>query len=97
MPRRTNSPVAGEPNFHNISVKKLGEYRDLIQELIFAYKYCDQDKYKTLKEIWKQISDKHNEVYCAEAIAELERQEREEQTPSKPVVHKIKAVKRIKR
>ena len=51
-----------------------------------------------MKEIWKQLSDEQTDRLCSSVIAELDCQEKKEQrSPIKPSLHKIKTVKRIKR
>lgn len=88
-------PIKGEPDFTTISDERLKGFIDLAQQMIFAYKYCDEEKTRVMRDIWKQMSDEHTERLCASAIAELDRQEQESE--SKPVMRKIKTVKRIKR
>ena len=91
-------PIRGEPDFTTISDERLKGFIDLAQQMIFAYKYCDEEKTRVMKEIWKQLSDEQTDRLCSSAIAELDRQEKEEQeSPVKPSLHKIKTVKRIKR
>lgn len=96
MPKK-RIPIAGQPNFTFITDEALKGYVDLAQQMIFAYQNCDKEKVRVLKEIWKELSDEHTERYCAEAIADIEKQEKEEQNPPKPLVHKVKVVKPIKR
>lgn len=88
-------PIKGEPDFTTISDERLKGFIDLAQQMIFAYKYCDEEKTRVMRDIWKQMSDEHTERLCASAIAELDRQEQESE--SKPVMRKIKTVKCIKR
>lgn len=89
-------PIKGEPDFTTISDERLKGFIDLAQQMIFAYKYCDEEKTRVMRDIWKQMSDEYTERLCASAIAELDRQE-QESVESKPVMRKIKTVKRIKR
>ena len=91
-------PIKGEPDFTTISDERLKGFIDLAQQMIFSYKYCDEEKTRVMKEIWKQLSDEQTDRLCSSSIAELDRQEKEEQgSPIKPSLHKIKTVKRIKR
>ena len=92
-------PMKGLPDFSTLSDERVKEYLDLAQQMIFAYKYCDEEKTRVLTEIWKQLSDEHTDRLCASACAELDRQEKEskEREVVPPAVHKIKMVKRIKR
>lgn len=91
-------PIKGEPDFTTISDERLKGFIDFAQQMIFAYKYCDEEKTRVMREIWKQLSNERMDRLCASDIAELDQQEKEEQeTPVKPTLHKIKTVKRIKR
>ena len=51
------SPVKGEPDFHLMSEAKVSSFKELTQQLMFSYKYHDEEKYKVLKDIWKDLSD----------------------------------------
>lgn len=53
-PRRT--PLKGEPSFTNISDQKLREYKDCIQDMIFAYDY-DKEIKEVLRKMYKQVSN----------------------------------------
>ena len=86
--------MKGEPDFTLISDEKLREFKDLTQQMIFAYKGCDEEKTRVLSEVWKQLSDECAERTYTSSIAELDSQE---QKTVKPAVHKIKLVKSIKR
>ena len=89
-------PMKGLPDFTTLSDERVKEFLDLAQQMIFAYKYCDEEKTRVLTEIWKQLSDEHTDRLCASACAELDHQEKEQElVPT--AVHKIKTVKRIKR
>lgn len=91
-------PIKGEPDFTTISDERLKGFIDLTQQMVFAYKYCDKEKTRVMKEIWKHLSDEQTDRLYSSAIAELDCQEKEEQeSPIKPPLHKIKTVKRIKR
>ena len=91
-------PIKGEPDFTTVSDERLKGFIDLAQQMIFSYKYCDEEKTRVMKDIWKQLSDEQVDRRCSSAIVELDRQEKEEQeSPIKPSLHKIKTVKRIKR
>ena len=92
---KSRVPIKGEPNFTLISDEKLKWYIDLTQQLIFVYKHCDEEKARVASEILKQMSDENIKRLCESVKAELDRQEKEESC--KPVVRKIKMVKRIKR
>lgn len=92
MPKK-RVPIKGEPDFTTISDKRLKEFIDLAQQMIVAYQYCDEEKTQVLKEIWKQLSNEHTDRLRVSAIVDLERQE----VIEKPIHHKIKMVKRIKR
>lgn len=88
-------PIKGEPDFTTISDERLHGFIDLAQQMIFAYKYCDEEKTRVLQEIWKQCSNEETDrLLCASAIKELDRQEAEVDTP---VMRKIKIIKSIKR
>ena len=54
-PRRT--PLKGQPDFTSISDRKMKEYQNVVQDMIFAYKYYDKESTELLKKIWKQLSD----------------------------------------
>lgn len=81
-------PVQGQPDFSRISDEKLVAYRDLVQELIFVYKYCDAEKVGVLTEAWKQMSDEYTDRLCHTPFSQPEECE--------PVVRKIKTVKSLK-
>ena len=81
-------PMKGQPDFSTISDEKLKGYIDLAQQMIFAYQYCDEEKARVMKEVWKQMSDEYADRICQAPF------EPEEVAPS---VHKIKMVKPIKR
>lgn len=89
-------PIKGEPDFTTISDERLKGFIDLAQQMIFAYKYCDEEKTRVMRDIWKQMSDEQTDRLCASAIAELDKQE-ESLVTDKPVMRKIKTIKRIKR
>ena len=84
------TPMKGTPDFSTLSDDKVRDYRDLAQQMIFAYKYCDEEKTRVLTDIWKQLSDE-----CADRLNNTPFIEPEKEVPT--VVHKIKVVKRIKR
>ena len=89
-------PLKGQPDFTTISDERLKGFLDLAQQMIFAYKYCDEEKTRVLTAIWKELSIEHTDRLCNSACAELECQSKEEEVVP-PTVHKIKMVKRIKR
>ena len=84
------TPMKGQPDFSTLSDEKLKEYIDLAQQMIFAYQYCDEEKTRVMKEVWKQMSDEYADRLCNAPFIESV----EECAPS---VHKIKVVKPIKR
>ena len=84
------TPMKGQPDFSTLSDEKLKEYIDLAQQMIFAYQYCDEEKTRVMKEVWKQMSDEYTDRLCKAPFIEPEKE-----VPT--VVHKIKVVKRIKR
>ena len=86
----------GEPDFTTISDERLHGFIDLAQQMIFAYKYCDEEKTRVLQEIWKQLADEETDRLCASAIKELDRQEAEVDTPVMRKIKPIKSIKRIK-
>ena len=92
-------PLKGQPDFTTISDDRLKGFLDLAQQMIFAYKYCDEEKTRILTAIWKELSIEHTDRICKSACEELERQSKEpkEEEVVPPTVHKIKMVKRIKR
>lgn len=85
-------PIKGEPNFTTISDERLKGFIDLAQQMIFAYKYLDEEKVKVLQSIWKDMSNESTDRLCVSAIKKLDRQETVEEVP----VRKIKLAK-IKR
>lgn len=85
-------PLKGEPDFTTISDERLSGFVDLAQQMIFAYKYHDEEKVKVMQAIWKDMSNEKSDRLYASAIATLDRQETLEEVP----VRKIKMVK-IKR
>lgn len=85
-------PLKGEPDFTTISDERLDGFIDLAQQMIFAYKYHDEEKVKVLQAIWKDMSNESTDRLCASTIEELDRQEVVEEVP----VRKIKLAK-IKR
>lgn len=89
-------PIKGEPDFTTISDERLHGFIDLAQQMIFAYKYCDEEKTRVLQDIWKQCSNEETERICASAIASLERQEREEKAPTMRKIRPVKSVKLTK-
>ena len=50
-------PLKGEPDFTAISDRKLRDYKDFVQDMIFAYKYCDKEATEVFNKVYKQISD----------------------------------------
>lgn len=84
------TPIKGKPDFTNISDEKLKGYIDLAQQMIFAYKYCDEEKVRVLTEVWKQMSNEYTERLCNAPFIESV-----EEAPK--TIHKIKTVKSIKR
>lgn len=76
--------IKGEPDFHYISDERLKSFLDLIQQMIFAYKYHDKEKHEVLCAIWKDLSCEDADRLARSAIEELERQEREEKEGVKP-------------
>lgn len=54
-PRRT--PLKGQPNFTSLSDKRLKEYADVIQEMIFAYKHHDKEATVVLQRVHKEINN----------------------------------------
>jgi len=86
--------IKGEPDFHNISDEKLKAYLDLIQQMIFSYKYHDKDKSEVLTEIWKELSIEDTERLCASAIAEIDRQSKEESSPTSALIKKVPKLRR---
>lgn len=88
-------PIKGEPDFTTISDERLKGFIDLAQQMVFAYKYCDEEKTRVMQDIWKQMSNEHTERLCASACVELDRKAEIEEKPL--IHHKIKPVRRIKR
>lgn len=84
------TPMKGQPDFSTLSDEKLKEYIDLAQQMIFAYQYCDEEKTRVMKEVWKQMSDEYSDRLCNAPFIEPEKE-------APTVVHKIKVVKRINR
>ena len=83
-------PIKGKPDFTSLSDEKVGEYRDLAQQMIFTYKYCDEEKVCVLTDVWKQFSDEYTDRLCNAPFVEPEKEN--------PVVtHKIKMAKPLKR
>ena len=80
--------MKGKPDFSAISDLKLKEYIDLAQQMIFSYQYCDEEKSRVMREVWKQMSDEYADRVCNAPIEP-------ESSPS--TIHKIKTVKVIKR
>lgn len=91
-PKRT--PIKGEPDFTTISDERLRTYIDVVQEMIFSFKYYSEEMTEVLKRVWKHLSDEHTERFCAEARAEIMRRYEEENKPVK--VRSIKPVKKVK-
>lgn len=85
-----STPMKGKPDFTSISDEKLKGFIDLAQEMVFAYKYCDEEKTRVMSEVWKQLSDEHTERLCKAPVVERKEE-------SSLVTHKIKMAKRIKR
>lgn len=85
------TPVKGQPDFSTISDENLRGYIDLSQQMIFAYKYCDEEKVRVLTAVWKQMSDEYSDRVCKAPFKPVV----EETTDA--VVHKIKMVKPLKR
>ena len=90
------TPMKGKPDFTIIPDERLKGFIDLAQQMIFAYKYCDEVKTRVMTEVWKETSDEYSDRLCASACADLDRQGKEQEVVP-PVIHKIKTVKRIKR
>ena len=82
--------MKGKPDFSAISDDKLKDYIEVAQQMIFAYQYCDEEKTRVMKEVWKQMSDEYTDRLCNAPFIEPA----EECAPS---VHKIKVVKPLKR
>lgn len=89
-------PIKGEPDFTTISDERLHGFIDLAHQMIFAYKYCDEEKTRVLQEIWKQCSNEETDRLCASAVKELDRQEAEVDTPAVRKIKPVKSIKRIK-
>ena len=89
------TPMKGKPDFTSISDNRLKEYRDLAQQMIFAYKYHDEEKTRVMTDIWKQLSDEYMDRLCASDCVKLDKQGKEESASN--TMHKIKMVKSIKR
>ena len=94
------TPLKGEPDFTGLTDSELKEGKDLIQSLIFAYKYCDKEVTKTLQKVHKQISDNLTERLTYDTINVLNEQTKSpkeeelvKKTFQKP--RKIKLVKSI--
>lgn len=85
------TPIKGQPDFTTLSDEKVKEYRDLAQQMIFAYKYCDEEKTRVMTDIWKQMSDEYTDRLCNAPFVEPV----EESAPK--TMHKIKTVKTLKR
>lgn len=57
--------LKGEPDFHNLGDEQVKSFLDLSQQMIYAYKGCDDSKVKVLQEIWKDLSVEHTSRICA--------------------------------
>lgn len=68
-PRRT--PLKGEPDFTTINDQKLKEYKDVIQDMIFAYSYYDKEVVQVLKRVFKQVSDNLTDRLTYDTITAL--------------------------
>ena len=96
-PRRT--PLKGEPDFTNLNDEKMREYRDLIQSLIFSYKYCDKEVTKTLQKVHKQISENLTERLAYDTMNVLSEQTespKEEKELVKKTFQKPRRIKLVK-
>lgn len=49
-------PIKGEVNFTFMTDEQIRTYTELIQNMIFAYKGVDEEKYSTLKQVWKDLT-----------------------------------------
>lgn len=84
------TPMKGKPDFTTISNERLNGFIDLAQQMIFTYKYCDEEKVRVMTEVWKDLSTERTERLCNEPFIEPEKEA--------PVpVHKVKMVKPLKR
>lgn len=92
MPPKSRVPIKGEPNFTNVSDKRLDGFLDFAQEMIFAYKNVSPEKTKVLKEIWKDISKEHTDRICSVTIKALEEEDKSESMTCR----KIKVAKPVK-
>ena len=67
-------PIKGEPDFTAISDDRMREYKDLAQDMIFAYKYCDEKVAEAFKRAYKQISDNLTDRISYDTITSLSEQ-----------------------
>lgn len=82
--------MKGSPDFTTISDERLNGLIDLAQQMIFAYKYLDEEKVRVFTEVWKDLTNERTERLCNAPFIEPEKEA--------PVpVHKVKMVKPIKR
>ena len=93
----SRTPLKGLPDFSSISDERLREYIDLAQQMIFAYQYCDEEKTRVMKEVWKQMSDEYSDRLSKAPFIEPEKDPCLIQEGAPVTVHKIKVIKRIKR
>lgn len=92
MPPKRHA-VKGEPDFHNVSDEQLKSFRDLTQQLIFAYNHFDDAKVEVLKSIWKDLSNEDADRTAQSAIEALEKQGDSVSTPS-PMLRKVPKVRK---
>ena len=71
-PRKT--PLKGEPNFTSVSDDRMREYKDLVQQLIFAYEYCDKEITVAMKKAYKHISDNLTDRLTYDTMTALSKQ-----------------------
>lgn len=95
-PRKT--PLKGEPDFTSLNDSELKEGKDLIQSLIFAYKYCDKEVTKTLQKVHKQISDNLTERLTYDTMSALSEQTKspKEEELVKKTFQKPRRIKLVK-
>ena len=83
------TPIKGKPDFTYIKTEDLITYMDVVQQMIFAYKYESAVITESMQTVWKDINSELCDRQAEESDKFFEAQEK----VKKPVFHKVNRVK----
>lgn len=93
-PRKT--PLKGQPNFTSLNDKRLKEYADVIQEMIFAYKHHDKEVTVVLQRVHKEINNNLTDRSLYDIMSVLDEQKDSPKKVDEIVKKTFQKPKRIK-